>query len=452
MSSENIQKASNINSNQSANVKEIDHSNENLAGPSGLQKIREQETTPPGFKTALSPEMIRPLPKASNRTNRTQRKKRKSAILTDTPIKDEIEQEKMSRQNKKQAKSIKKNLSSTQKKTKDEFKQTKKRNYEWEGNTEDKSLYNVWHQIASDVKGLPKLVSEDPALKNDLQTHPVSLLDASILIDMLPVDKPKEVPGTSNDSNTTLATTSRPDRVEQVTRNICFAQKTICSKVFYNVLPYPKKNNTDSKKKKRKKEYTPSVITSDKWVEYHEECERLKIEKEREKQERKQARESKKQMMAKKCEKLKQKPTKHQKQDIDSGSSSQDLEDWVESGSSGDDIDFTVFEQEDIEIFELKDLNLGDFVLVRFKLTGKRSTTTYRYVAKILEILSSEEYEIQCNKTANDQMTVFYPIEKDISTINQCDILGKLPEPTVEDKGRKCKTIFPGQVDISEQI
>ncbi|KAK4887391.1 hypothetical protein RN001_003662 [Aquatica leii] len=119
MSSENIQKASNINSNQSANVKKIDHSNENLAGPSGLQKIREQETTPPGFKTALSPEMIRPLPKASNRTNRTQRKKRKSAILTDTPIKDEIEQEKMSRQNKKQAKSIKKNLSSTQKKTKD---------------------------------------------------------------------------------------------------------------------------------------------------------------------------------------------------------------------------------------------------------------------------------------------------------------------------------------------
>ncbi|KAK4876559.1 hypothetical protein RN001_009065 [Aquatica leii] len=225
----------------------------------------------------------------------------------------------------------------------------------------------------------------------------LSSLDASILTDMLPVDKPKEVPATSNNSNSALATTSRPDRVEQVTRNICFAQKTICSKVFYNVLPYPKENNTDSKKK-RKKEYTPSVITSNKW-----------------------------------------KPTKHQKQDIDSGSSSQDLEDWVESGSN-------------IEIFEPKDLNLGDFVLVRFKLTGKRSTTTYRYVAKILEILSSEEYEIQCYKTANDEKTVFYPIENDISTINQCDILEKLPEPTVEDKGRKCKTIFPGQVDISEQI
>ncbi|KAK4883801.1 hypothetical protein RN001_000072 [Aquatica leii] len=172
-----------------------------------------------------------------------------------------------------------------------EFKQTKRRNYECEGNTEDKSLYNVWHQIASDVEGLPKLVSEDPALENDLQTPPVSPLDASILTDMLPVDKPKEVPVTSNDSSTALAATSRPDRVEQVTRNICFAQKTICSKVFYNVLPYPKENNTDSKKK-RKKEYTPSVITSDKWVEYHEECERLKMEKEREKQERKQARES----------------------------------------------------------------------------------------------------------------------------------------------------------------
>ncbi|KAK4883876.1 hypothetical protein RN001_000147 [Aquatica leii] len=181
----------------------------------------------------------------------------------------------------------------------DEFKQIKRRNYEWECNTEDKNLYNVWHQIASDVEGLPKLVSEDPAFENDLQTPPVSPLDASILTDMLPVDKPKEVPVTSNDNNTALATTSRPDRVEQVTRNICLAQKTICSKVFYNVLPYPKENNTDSKKK-RKKEYTSSVITSDKWVEYHEECKRLKMEKEREKQKRKQARESKKQMMAKK--------------------------------------------------------------------------------------------------------------------------------------------------------
>ncbi|KAK4875174.1 hypothetical protein RN001_011596 [Aquatica leii] len=139
------------------------------------------------------------------------------------------------------------------------------------------------------TEGLPKLVSEDPALENDLQTLLVSPLDASILTDMLPVDKPKEVSATSNDSNTALATTSRPDRVEQVTRNICFTQKTICSKVFYNVLPYSKK-----------KEYTPSVITSDKWVEYQEECEKLKMEKEGEKQERKQARESKKQMMAKK--------------------------------------------------------------------------------------------------------------------------------------------------------
>ncbi|KAK4878869.1 hypothetical protein RN001_011375 [Aquatica leii] len=140
-------------------------------------------------------------------------------------------------------------------------------------------------------EGLPKLVSEDPALENDLQIPLVSPLDASISTNMVPVNNPKEVPATPNDSNTALATTSRPDRVEQVTRNICFAQKTICSKVFYNVLPYPKENNTDSKKK-RKKEYTPSVITSAKWVEYHEECERLKIEKEREKQERKQAREN----------------------------------------------------------------------------------------------------------------------------------------------------------------
>lgn len=80
------------------------------------------DTTPPKeFKGVLSPEMVRPLPKASNRINRTRRKKRKSAILTDTPVKDEIEQEKKLRKNNKQVKksdSVKKNLTSVQKKTK----------------------------------------------------------------------------------------------------------------------------------------------------------------------------------------------------------------------------------------------------------------------------------------------------------------------------------------------
>ncbi|KAF5305090.1 hypothetical protein FQA39_LY09352 [Lamprigera yunnana] len=64
-----IQKTSN---NQSANIKEVHHPNENLAGRSGLQKLREEETTPPGgFKAALSPEIVCLFPKASNRANRT---------------------------------------------------------------------------------------------------------------------------------------------------------------------------------------------------------------------------------------------------------------------------------------------------------------------------------------------------------------------------------------------
>ncbi|KAJ3666433.1 hypothetical protein Zmor_001875 [Zophobas morio] len=53
------------------------------------------------IESAFSPEAIRPLPKAQERKNtKQQRKKRKSAILTDTPVKDELEAEQVARANK----------------------------------------------------------------------------------------------------------------------------------------------------------------------------------------------------------------------------------------------------------------------------------------------------------------------------------------------------------------
>ncbi|CAH1103779.1 unnamed protein product [Psylliodes chrysocephalus] len=260
-----------------------------------------------------------------------------------------------------------------------------------------------------------------------------------------------QVPTTSNDSNIAMAGISRSD-VEQVKRNIFFPHKPIPSAVFYNVLPYPQQKKTDSKRK-RKKEYIPSVVTSDKWVEYHEVSERIKNEKEQQRQERKQAREQKKQMkVQKEGEKLQKKTTKLEKQNLEPGSSSEEQGDWEESCSSGDDIDFMEPEQENIEMFGTNDLQLGDFVLVTFKLLDKRSTTTYRYVAKILNIFSSEEYEIQSFKSAYEEKTVFYPIENDVSSIDKGDILAKLSEPVVQEQIRKRKTIFSGQVDIYEQI
>lgn len=66
-----------------------------LLHPSGVEKY---ETTW-GYTVELSPDMVRPLANAEIRTNRIQRKERKSAILTDTPVKDKTEEEKKFRKN-----------------------------------------------------------------------------------------------------------------------------------------------------------------------------------------------------------------------------------------------------------------------------------------------------------------------------------------------------------------
>lgn len=47
--------------------------------------------------------------------------------------------------------------------------------------------------------------------------------------------------------------------------------------VFDDIIKWPVQKETKSK---RKKEYTPSVITSDRWIKYHELKEQEKLEKE----------------------------------------------------------------------------------------------------------------------------------------------------------------------------
>jgi hypothetical protein len=48
-------------------------------------------------KDSLSPEVVRPFPNPGPRCDRGQRKKLKSRILTDSPMKDHIEQEALAR-------------------------------------------------------------------------------------------------------------------------------------------------------------------------------------------------------------------------------------------------------------------------------------------------------------------------------------------------------------------
>ena len=78
--------------------------------------IKEKESTDPNqpccsglakkpTKDIITPERLRPYPKASARKpNRVSRRKRESAILTDTPVKDQLEEERNKRLNKKSKK------------------------------------------------------------------------------------------------------------------------------------------------------------------------------------------------------------------------------------------------------------------------------------------------------------------------------------------------------------
>ena len=69
------------------------------------------------------------------------------------------------------------------------------------------------------------------------------------------------------------------------------------------------------------------------------------------------------------------------------GSDSTSSEEWVESGNSDDDID--VRQGEDIEVYPPNDIKPGSFILVKFKVSGKRSSITYKYVASVLREIST---------------------------------------------------------------
>ncbi|KAF5289017.1 hypothetical protein FQA39_LY03896 [Lamprigera yunnana] len=110
---------------------------------------------------------------------------------------------------------------------------------------------------------------------------------------------------------------------------------------------------------KRKKEYTPSVITSERWVEYYELKEKEKKMKEDLKAEKKKKRE------LQKNNGKKPQVSKRKKKKAPLSSEDEDEEEWIESGDSLDDIvinEVTDQETDDI-IFQVEDLKVGDYIL-----------------------------------------------------------------------------------------
>ncbi|KAF5287020.1 hypothetical protein FQA39_LY16134 [Lamprigera yunnana] len=81
----------------------------------------------------------------------------------------------------------------------------------------------------------------------------------------------------------------------------------------------------------------------------------------------------------------------------------------LNDGDSLDDIvinEVTDQETDDI-ILQVEDLKVGDYILALFVSTGKRTVVHYKYVAKILQVMESDDFKVLCLKSLDETKTTF---------------------------------------------
>lgn len=64
----------------------------------------------------------------------------------------------------------------------------------------------------------------------------------------------------------------------------------------------------------------------------------------------------------------------------------------------------------------------------------------------------NDEFQVHCLKSINKEKTEFVYIDNDISQIEEKDIIGKLPTPSVKEINRTIVTVFPGSVNTEEKL
>ncbi|KAF5296098.1 hypothetical protein FQA39_LY02732 [Lamprigera yunnana] len=128
--------------------------------------------------------------------------------------------------------------------------------------------------------------------------------------------------------------------------------------------------------------------------------------------------------------------SKRKKEKAPLSSEDEDEEEWIESRNILDDV-----------INEVEDLKVDDYILALFVSTGKRAVVHYKYVAKILQVLQGDDFEVQCLKSLDETKTTFKFIENDQCVIAKKEILGRLPDPQLVQFGRILKTVFPAEVE-----
>lgn len=343
----------------------------------------------------------------------------------------------------------------------DQFKRAERGGYGWDGNEEAALLFKLWLEVRNDIKNYDQTNTSTPVALQPIN-YQLSPTNCNGPIH----DRPTTSNQTPEQSNLTLEedsfhnenallindmsqNTLIASEAQQSVRSepsIVMSAKRSLKNFFDDIIKWPVQKETTSK---RKKEYTPSVITSDKWIEYYELKEQEKLDKEIQKENKKTAaQEKKKEAEQKKMEKLRQKELK-MKEFAESDESSELNESWCSSQSNDSESLALPLGQLDL-VTSITDLKPGDYILVQFESKNKIKII-YKYVATVQKLIEGTDVEIQCFEAVDEENTAYIPIENDISVIELKDIIGKLPYPELKKSGRQLKSVFPGVVDTFEK-
>jgi len=235
-------------------------------------------------------------------------------------------------------------------------------------------LYTLWSAIFEDINK-----QENEIIQTDNTVAVFSQVSTSPTLqhqnDTLNPEMFSNIPSTSQAEDTPPCSTETPPfSIEPPSILTCPAKRSLAT-VFNDIIKWPEQQQSKSN---RKKEYTPSVITSDKWIEFHDIKTSEKLEKEKQKEERKLATlEKRKQAEIKKIEKAdikaKQKKSIAVVSDTDSTESKMS---WNSEVDSSDNELLSQPKSKDLlqKMSNLKqDLKPGDYVLVKFKHAGKKN-------------------------------------------------------------------------------
>lgn len=211
----------------------------------------------------------------------------------------------------------------------------------------------------------------------------------------------------------------------------------------------------EKKDKRITKERLPYATTSLRWLQYHENKENLKIQKEEAKREKAVLRKKKKEEKEKKANNnklkrsIKGKKTLKQRDD----SESEDDEEWVESGTSMDDISeehlTSESENETLAQFSKRekprgnDCSKGEFYVVRFP--GKKKS--HDYVCCVETIFSPNEIEVQALAAIDGDKSTYKIIEHDVSTVDSDQLLYKLEQPKIIGSGNRVRYKFSSEIN-----